>query len=154
MKKMTPFWILVPTALLLALSACAPQAPLRASAADASPNPLAGTSWKLIFYGPVSEPKGALADVETNLTFGANGQLSGTLGCNSMGGGYTVTDQTITFGSIFMTEMACDEPRMAQESAAFDVLKDTATFIVEGETLTITSTDGNNMMSFISIPGQ
>jgi heat shock protein HslJ len=37
--------------------------------------------------------------------------------------------------------MACDDPRMAQEDAVQQVLTDTATFKIEGNTLTLTNND-------------
>ena len=37
--------------------------------------------------------------------------------------------------------MACEEPRMEQEQAVHQVLTDTATFEIEGNTLTLTNND-------------
>jgi heat shock protein HslJ len=140
MKKMHLFLMIFPVALLVVLSACSPNS-----------SGLAGTTWKLASYGPISAPTLAVTGVETQLTFGADGKMSGNLGCNSMGGDYSVTNQSITFGSVFMTEMACDEPRMSQEGAAFQVLQDTATFKINGNTLTIISSDGSNILTFVAI---
>ena len=137
MEKTPLFLTILSISLLLTLSACA-----------ANGSGVAGTSWKLTSYGPASAPIPAVPGVETDLTFGANGQLSGRLGCNSMGGDYSVSGQKITFGSVFATQMACDEARMAQEDAAFQVLNNTVSFTVSGNTLTITSADGKSILVF------
>jgi putative lipoprotein len=112
---------------------------------------LAGTSWKLVSYGPVSGQKTAVAGVETSLVFRTDGKVSGKLGCNSMGGDYSARDAQITFGEIVSTMMACPDPQMEQEGAAFDVLKNTAGFKLEGGRLTITSTDGKNALVFAAV---
>jgi heat shock protein HslJ len=49
------------------------------------------------------------------------GQLGISAGCNQMSGKYAIVDGRLTTGQMAMTEMACDEPRMAQDTwvAAF-----------------------------------
>jgi heat shock protein HslJ/membrane-bound inhibitor of C-type lysozyme len=42
------------------------------------------------------------------LTFGADGTIGGDTDCNSFGGQYTLTDRTLTFGSLAQTEMYCE----------------------------------------------
>ncbi|HSB02587.1 MAG TPA: META domain-containing protein [Anaerolineales bacterium] len=98
-------------------------------------------SWKLTSYGPVSAPTPAVADAEAGLTFKEDGTVTGNSGCNGFGGDYTVKGDRVTFDQIVSTLMACDDPRMAQEEAVHKVLTDTATFEVEGNTLTLTNND-------------
>ena len=145
MKKMTPFVTVLSVALLLALSACASSGPS-----------LVGTSWKLTSYGSVSSQTPAAPGIETSLTFGADGTLDGNLGCNSMGGNYSISGQGIKLMGILSTMMACPEPQMTQEGAAFQVLKsdDTVSFKLDGNTLTITSADGKNALIFTAIAGK
>ena len=139
--KNTPLFLLVlSTAFALALSACA-----------SNSSSLPGTKWKLASYGPKIAQTAAASDVDTNLTIGADGKLSGNLGCNSMGGEYTISGQTITFKNVYATEMACSDPQMLQEGAAFQVLQGSATFKVDGDVLTITSTDGSNVLTFTAL---
>lgn len=140
--------ILIPLflAAALALTACAAPAP------SAS---LSGTSWKLVSYGPASAQTPAAAGVDTKLTFGADGNLSGNLGCNSLGGPYTVKGDQITFGALVSTLMACPDPQMTQEAAAFQVLKDTVAFKLSASTLTITAPGNAGTLTFTAItPGQ
>ncbi len=49
-----------------------------------------------------------------SLTF-KDGNLQASAGCNSMGGSYTLTGDRLTTAGMFMTEMACQEPRMQQD---------------------------------------
>jgi heat shock protein HslJ len=131
----------------LALAACA-------APGTTTPNTLAGTSWKLTSYGPVASPKPAAPDVETSLDFGNDGKVSGNFGCNSFSGDYTVNDDTIRFGAIMTTLMACEGSRMEQEAAGFQVLKETIHYKLDGSTLTITSSDGGNVLTFTAAAGK
>jgi heat shock protein HslJ len=74
--------------------------------------------------------------------------VSGTVGCNSFGGDYTIEGETITFSAINSTLMACADPIMQQESAVLGALVDTVNFKVSGNTLTITSVDGSSALTF------
>jgi len=98
-------------------------------------------SWKLTAYGPTASPAPAVAGTEAGLTFSEDGTVTGNSGCNGMGGNYKVEDDQITFDQIVSTLMACDEPRMDQEEAVHKVLTDTATFKIDGNTLTLTNND-------------
>ena len=105
--------------------------------------------WKLISYGSNTNPMPAVPNAESSLTFESDGTLSGSVGCNSFSGDYKVDKNTITFGAIAATEMACAEPLMQQESAVFSLFSDTITFQVESSTLTITSADGKSAAVFV-----
>jgi heat shock protein HslJ len=98
-------------------------------------------SWKLTSYSRADVLTPAVTDTEAGLTFKDDGTVTGSSGCNGLGGSYTVEDDKITFSEITSTLMACDDPRMAQEGAAHQVLTDTATFKIEGNTLTLTNND-------------
>ena len=140
MKKTPLFFIALSAVFMVALSACA-----------ANGASLAGTSWKLASYGPKDAQTPAVAGINTNLTIGADGKLSGNMGCNSMGGEFTLSGQTITFKNVYATEMACADPQMLQEGAALKVLQGTASYTVDGDTLTVISAEGNDMLTFTAI---
>ena len=135
MKKSLLLWINLFAVTALTLTACA-------GSASAS---LAG-SWKLISYGSKSNPTPAAPDVDTTVTFGPDGKISGSVGCNSFGGDYKVKGDKIVFGQIVSTLMGCPDPIGQQESAVFSVFAGEATFSVDGSTLTITSADGNSVV--------
>jgi heat shock protein HslJ len=107
-------------------------------------------SWKLTAYGPVDSPTPAVPDVEAFLSFGADGTLTGNTGCNQLGGDYQVEGDQITFGQIVSTLIACPDLQMAQEEAMHQVLMDTASFSIEGNTLTITK--NGMVLVFEAIP--
>jgi heat shock protein HslJ len=115
----------------LALSACASQE---------SSTSLIGT-WNLTSYGPAASQTPAVADSEAKVTFNEDGTVVGSSGCNGFGGNYTVEGDQIKFDQITSNLMACDAARMAQEDAVHQVLTETATYTIEGNTLTITNND-------------
>lgn len=102
--------------------------------------------WKLVSYGNAANPTPALPDVETSITFGADGQLGGTVGCNTFGGGYKVSGGQVTFEGIFSTLMFC-EGTSDQESSVLAILSDkTLRFSISGNQLTLTSADGSSLI--------
>jgi heat shock protein HslJ len=119
------------------MSACAPSEESRS---------LVG-SWTLTAYGPVDSPTPAVPDVDATITFNEDGSVAGTTGCNEFGGDYTVEGDQITFGQIVSTLILCPELQMAQEEAIYQVLVETATFNIEGDTLTITKNDNVLVLS-------
>ena len=133
---------------ILAVSACSAQSAEQTEVAEPSPStqPAAASpsligSWKLTAYGPTGAPTSAVEGVSAGLTFNEDGTVSGTSGCNGLGGDYTVEGDRIIFGEFVSTLMACDAPIMEQEQVAHQVMSGTATYKIEGETLTITNND-------------
>ena len=98
-------------------------------------------TWKLTAYGPKDAPTPAVIDSEAALTFDDQGGVTGSGGCNSLGGAYEVDGDQITFRDVTSTLMACDDARMAQESAVSQVLSGTAEYEIHGHTLTLTNGD-------------
>lgn len=102
--------------------------------------------WNLVSHGSAAGQTPAAPDVDAFIEFGADGQLSGNVGCNGFGGEYSVDGNEITFGSIIATEMFCEGPIGEQEMSTFAVLSESATFALDGNTLTMTSEDGNSVI--------
>lgn len=121
------------------------------SACTSKVDSLTGT-WKLVSYGPAESMTAAVPDADATLTFAEDGTVSGSGGCNSLSGEYTVEGSQITFSALTSTLMACDAVRMDQESAVLQVLSDTVAFEIENETLTIT--DGSMILVFSSVPAE
>ncbi len=122
---------------VIILSACS------GGAASASPT----GEWTLVSYGDASNPTPALPDVETSINFNEDGTFGGNVGCNSFGADYKVDGDRITFGSIMSTMMFCNEVS-TQESAVLAILTDkTVSFTVNGDQLTLTSTDGASVVA-------
>jgi heat shock protein HslJ len=152
MEKMMKKYLLLLVTIALALSACSAQSTPQGTEQSPNTDQLPGTeepstsspligAWKLTAYGPADAPTPAVEGVEAGLTFNEDGTVSGTSGCNGLGGDYTVEGDQITFGEFVSTLMACDDPIMKQEESAHQVMTGTATYTIEGDTLTITNND-------------
>ena len=127
MKK----YLLILSIICIMVSACSSKENTR---------PLVG-SWRLTAYGPVDSTTPAVPDVDATLIFGEDGTLTGSTGCNELGGDYLVEGDQITFVQIVSTLILCPELQMAQEEAMLRVLMETASFKIEGDTLTITNNE-------------
>ena len=108
--------------------------------ACSSTKPDLSGDWKLVSYGDIANPTPALPDVDTSITF-ENGQMGGNVGCNGFGGGYSIKGDQMEFGPVMSTMMYC-EAVAEQESSTLAVFQETASFVLDGDTLTITSADG------------
>lgn len=106
-------------------------------------NILAGSSWQI-----EDVDSGGIID-KANLTvnFGEEGWVSGSSGCNSYTGGYSVNGYELELGELAATMMACPEAIMDLESKFLDVLGGAIDFSIDGQRseLTITAWDGRNL---------
>lgn len=111
---------------------------------------LEGTAWKLTGYNTGSAISSALLDTEITAEF-ADGQMSGTAGCNHYFAAFTVEDNQMTLGPAGNTEMFCMEPEgvMEQEVAFLKVLGEVASFTIEGNTLTMFDNEETPKLTFI-----
>lgn len=135
--------LLAVVAAMFVLIACVPIT--REGAAAPVGDPLAGTGWVL------SELNGqpVVADTTVTLQFGADGQASGTDGCNRYNSSYSTEGDTIQFSpNAAMTMMACPEPIMDQATAYMGALTGAATFAVDGDTLTLADAAGVTLAVF------
>ncbi len=80
-----------------------------------------------------------VANTQITLTFNP-GRIGISAGCNQMGGGYTIEDGKLVIGPMMMTEMACEEPLMAQDTWISTFLPGAA-ITLDGNILTL-SKDG------------
>lgn len=71
---------------------------------------------------------GVLDDVQSTLAIAADGAVSGKGGCNGFGGMATIAGDTLSFGPLAGTLMACPEAVMDQERKFHDALAATAAF--------------------------
>jgi len=102
-------------------------------------------SWSLTAYGPEGATTPAAPDSQASITFNDDGTLNGNSGCNGFGGEYSVEGDQVRFSELVSTLMACEEPLMTQEGTVFQVLNDTASYQIDGDTLTITK-DGTALV--------
>lgn len=85
---------------------------------DAATN-LVGTAWVL------EELDGStLVDTFPTITFGGDGSVAGSAGCNTFSGAYAVDGTSLGVGPLGATKMGCADPTMFVESAFLAALRD------------------------------
>jgi heat shock protein HslJ len=109
-------------------------------AAANPPQQLEGPTWTVEAINTASASSTVPAGVRPpTLTF-QGGTVAVDTGCNTGSGSYTLGDGTVTFGPIATTRMACVDPAGGQvEQQVLAVLTGTATYAIEGDTLTLTN---------------
>jgi heat shock protein HslJ len=125
-------------------SPSADEQPTAAPPADAAPaDDLAGTSWTL------SEIAGAppvTSDRPAELEFNAEGGVAGSTGCNRFFGSYTASGDTISFGQLGSTMMACPDEVMQQELSFLQLMEAVASYTIADDTLTLSTADGQSLV--------
>jgi heat shock protein HslJ len=76
-----------------------------------------------------------------------DGQISLSAGCNSMGGSYEVLNGLLNVGELATTDMACDQPRMAQDEWLAGFITAGPTVRLDGSELRLKS--GNTVIKLL-----
>jgi heat shock protein HslJ len=120
---------------------------------EQEPAALVGTTWQLDSLATgtdaVSSP---VAGSNVFLELKDDGSAGGSGGCNTFHAGYETEDDAIRFDPIASTKMACDPHLNAQEAAFFAALEQAATFVIEGDVLTLNDADGAFLVSLRAKP--
>lgn len=98
------------------------------------PESLDGTSWTIVTIDQMP----TLPGIPTALRF-ADGNVSGSGGCNNIGGSYSVKGSDLIFGALVTTKMACAETQMTQEAKLLSLLS--------GKVNTRYTADGNLILT-------
>jgi heat shock protein HslJ len=114
--------------LALALSACA---------AISGPT-LDGTKWLSTSATEDGADRPLVDGTRISLRF-ADGQLTASAGCNTIGGAYRIDGDVLVFEGGAMTEMGCDDERHAQDEWLVAFLGSRPTIAQEADKLTLTS---------------
>ncbi len=80
----------------------------------------------------------------------ADGRVSISTGCNSGSAEVEVTDDTITFGPMALTRMACEGDVMEFETAVVQMLDGPLEYTLESDDLTLS--DGESTLTLERIP--
>ena len=84
--------------------------------------------------------QGKILNTKQYITFNASeNKVSGKTDCNGYMGGYTIDKNSIDFGPVTATKMYCEEHVMEAERQFFRALKNTATFVLDSNMLTLVS---------------
>ena len=103
---------------------------------------LVGPTWLMTAYNNGKQAVvSGVADTEVTAVFGADGQLSGSAGCNRYNAPYTVDGDKITIGAPATTRMMCPQPIMDQEAQYLAAIQLAATYNVQGTRLDLRSAE-------------
>jgi heat shock protein HslJ len=83
---------------------------------------LQGTTWELVKMGDALPVAGTTVTIMFE-----DGTASGSAGCNSYSGGYSLDGDSLAFGEIASTLMACMEPGVMEQESAYLVFLQQAT---------------------------
>jgi heat shock protein HslJ len=112
--------------------------------------PLTDTYWKAIELAGKAIPAQD-ASREAHLQFQAGGRVSGSDGCNRMTGPYTLNGDSLTFGRMAATQMACTDAS-GTEQAFRDALEHTSRFRISGDRLELFNDAGTRLAAFAARP--
>ena len=104
---------------------------------------LAATSWKVTGVLSGSAVTSLVEGTEATLEIAADGAVSGSATCNRFTGKATLGDDTVSFGPLASTMMACMEPAgaMEQEQAFLAALESVTGYEINGNDLRLTAGD-------------
>lgn len=109
-----------------------------------SPVQLDGTQWVLTSMSGSAPVAGS--SITLNL---AQGNVSGSAGCNQYRGPYTANGSSLAFGAIAATKRACaEDDRNAQETAYLDALSRVKSFQVTGDRLLLMDAGGVTLLEY------
>lgn len=93
---------------------------------------------------------GVIDNLQTVLDLAADGTVSGTGGCNRIGGQAEIDGDKITFGQMISTMMACAPAAMDQEGKFLDALERVASYRLDAERgkLTLLDAAGKDIVVF------
>ena len=102
-----------------------------------------GKNWTLVSYGKPDSLKTPLANavITFNINDAGDG-LGGSAGCNHYGARIKISGNQLSIKDLSMTEMYCGQKISAQESAYASLLIKVKTYLVKGDKLHLSCSDG------------
>jgi len=103
-----------------------------------STNALAKTSWDVTGYNNGNQAVvSPILNTNPTIVFGDDGTISGSAGCNTYSGKYTLDGESISIGTLATTRRECIEPEgiMEQESSFLTYLEKANTWLIQGDML-------------------
>lgn len=111
---------------------------------------LADTEWQLETINGVNVIEGS----DVTLAFDAQGNITGSSGCNTFGGTYAVDGEILTFGEIETTERACVEAELnEQEAVYYAALNSVNSYELTDAALILTYGDDDEQLIFTPFEG-
>lgn len=101
-------------------------------------DPLAGRTFLSTAVTEDGAPRDLVPDSRIRLTF-ADGEVTATAGCNTLGGSYVLRDGVLEVGELRMTQMGCPDPLAEQDRWLADLLARRPSAVVAADELTLTA---------------
>lgn len=137
--------------LMLSLAACMPPATSdtpngsgSSTAGGKAPALLEGPEWTVSTLDgePVPQP------AKVTIQFLEGERVAGNSGCNRFQGSYSGSRDSLSFGPLMGTRMACPQPQMAVESRFFGLMQQVAGFEITADgTLVLETDDGKRILA-------
>lgn len=108
---------------------------------------LNGTSWIVSSIAGTA----TLSDQQPTLTF-ADGRVSGSTGCNTVSGAFTQNGDGVTFSPMAVTQMACPDPVMSQETSFLAALNKVARASGDATTVRLLDAAGETLLTLTTPP--
>jgi heat shock protein HslJ len=114
------------------------------------PVALTGTEWTAVGINNGAEAiVSTQAGVTVTATFGSDGTVSGSAGCNTYSGSYTVDGDAIEIGPLASTQKACEPTDlMTQEAAFLAAMENATTYSIDGSILELRDDSGALQVDF------
>ncbi|ATW49360.1 META domain-containing protein [Streptomyces peucetius] len=114
--------------------------------------PLVGTKWSVnsLISGETAKSLPAGTENKAHLTFGKDGSVRGSLGCNRFTSTAEISEDSITFGRLASTRKLCKGPEMDLERKLVESLKGTVTYELSHRSLTLTRADGEGFAAVVA----
>jgi heat shock protein HslJ len=116
---------------------------------------LAGTSWVVTGYNNGTQAVvSPIIGTELTATFGEDGNLTGSAGCNDYSASYQVDGNNISIGPVIATLKECGTPAgiMEQELQYLAALETAATYKIQGNFLEMRTAEGSLAVTFQTAP--
>ena len=115
---------------------------------------LAGTTWEVVAYNNGKEAVvSVINSTQITADFDADGQITGTAGCNNYFASYETDGERISIGQAGATLMVCNEPAgiMEQEQLYLAALETAARYRIDGDTMEMRTADGALVANFLRV---
>ncbi|MEU2116478.1 META domain-containing protein [Streptomyces sp. NPDC016459] len=120
--------------------------------------PLRGTTWKVdgLVSGKTAASQPADSEGKARIVIGADGRVSGNLGCNNFSATARVDEKARTLtvdGPAATTRMMCASPQMTLETKLYELLDGPLGYRLDHRTLTLTDASGEGLTA-VAAPAQ
>ncbi|MFF1511705.1 META domain-containing protein [Streptomyces sp. NPDC058326] len=119
--------------------------------------PLRGTTWKVdgLVSGKTAASLPAGAEGKARIVIGADGRVSGNLGCNNFSATARVDEKARTLtveGPAATTRMRCASPQMTLETKLYELLDGPLSYRLDHRTLTLADASGEGLTAVAAAP--